>query len=367
MSRHTTVDEWAAAAAAGVTDERHPGRPVPDAAAFAYPMVRTAVEEALRAGASRGATPSIFADFGAGSGDRSLAGLKVAVQSWQRRVSAAPLLVAHSDAPGSDFATLFDSRRPFGRQLPAGQQRRRLPAGRRAIAVPAGISGAVAGLRVDGVQPAPGEQRTGTDPRPFLRPPVGRRSGPGGLPRPVGTGLACVPGPPLRRDGARLRDCRRRRGAGRRRHDRLRGSVRVSGAGDRAGTGRRRADRGGGRRRRVTPPGSARCRSWASRSRRRSRDPRAGPSSGSRRVPRCSPIRSRTCWRPVDSTTTRTTRCASLRSLLEPHVGEVPSPRHRRDAAWEVVWADTRDRIARNPHAVAPVYRMAAIRLRKKG
>ena len=56
-----------------------------------------------------------------------------------------------------------------------------------------------------------------------------------------------------------------------------------------------------------------------------------------------------------------------LRSLLEPHIGEVPAPRHRRDAAWEVVWADTRDRIARNAHAVAPVYRMAAIRLRKKG
>ena len=56
-----------------------------------------------------------------------------------------------------------------------------------------------------------------------------------------------------------------------------------------------------------------------------------------------------------------------LRSLLEPHVGEVPSPRHRRDAAWAAVWADTRERIARNPHAVAPVYRMVAIRLRKKG
>ena len=59
----------------------------------------------------------------------------------------------------------------------------------------------------------------------------------------------------------------------------------------------------------------------------------------------------------------------SLRSALEPHIAAVrgvASPGRRR-AAWDLVWADTRDRIARNPHAVAPAYRMAAIRLRKKG
>ena len=365
MSRHTTVDEWAVAAAAGVTDERHPKRQVPDAAAFAYPMIRTAVEEALRAGASRGATPSIFADFGSGSGDRSLAGMKVAVQSWQRRVSAAPLLVAHTDAPGSDFSTLFDAvdrsadsylpgsndgvypvvagRSPFQRAFPA----RSLAFGwtasslHRVSSAPAPIPDHFfVHLSADEAARAAYRDRSAQDWRAFLDHRCAEMA--------PGCGIVVVDR--VRGDDGMI-GCER--------------SVRVSGAGDRAGTNRRHADHGGDRRRRIS--------AWF----------RSLPELGEP----FSPAFAGSAGGTLEWVETRTAVLADpfadllaagrfhdyadnqvrvLRSLLEPHVGEVPSSRHRRDAAWEVVWADTRDRIARNPHAVAPAYRMAAIRLRKK-
>ena len=172
---------------------------MPDTAALAYPMVRTAIDEAVRSGTSRGGMPSMFADFGAGSVARSLAGLKVAVQSWQRRVNAAPLLVMHCEEPGSDFGTLFDSvdrsadsylggtdgvyplvagRSPFQRAFPA-----------RSLA----FGWTVSSLHRVSSAPAP-------TPDHVLVHLSADEAGTGGPPRAIGAGLAGVSGPPLRRD-----------------------------------------------------------------------------------------------------------------------------------------------------------------------
>jgi len=366
VSRHTTVDEWAAATEAGATDERHPGRPLPDAAAFAYPMVRAAVEEALRAGASRGATPSIIADFGSGAGDRSLAGLKVAVQSWQRRVNAAPLLVAHSDVPGADFATLFDTvdrsadsyllgsndgvyplvagRSPFQRAFPA----RSLAFGwtasslHRVSSAPAPIPDHFfVHLSANEAARATYRDRSARDWRAFLDHRCAEMA--------PGCGIVVVDG--VRGD------------------DGLIGCERLFGCLAQA-IAQARADG------MLTTAETI----------------AAGYPAWFRSLPELgepfSPAFMGSAGGTLEWVETRTAVLADpfaellvagrfhdyadsqvrvLRSLLEPHVGEVPSPRHRRDAAWAAVWADTRERIARNPHAVAPVYRMVAIRLRKKG
>lgn len=338
---------------------------MPDAAAFAYPMVRTAVEEALRAGASHGATPSIFADFGAGSGDRSLAGLKVAVQSWQRRVSAAPLLVVHSDAPGSDFATLFDTvdrsadsylasndgvyplaagRSPFQRAFPARSLAFAWTVSslHRVSSAPAPIPDHFfVHLSADEAARAAYRDRSAQDWRAFLDHRCAEM-------RP-GCGIVVV-------DGVRGDD----------------GMIGCEGLFGCLAQAIARAHAGG-----VLTGAEAAA---------------AGYPAWFRSLPELgepfAPAFAGSAGGTLEWVETRTAvlpdpfadllaagrfhayadnQVRVLRSLLEPGVGEDSSPRHRRDAAWDVVWADTRDRIARNPHAVAPVYRMAAIRLRKKG
>lgn len=364
MSRHTTVDEWAVPPVAGSTDARHPGRRLPDAAAFAYPMVRTAVEDALRAGVSHGATPSIFADFGAGSGDRSLAGMNVAVQSWQRRVSAAPLLVVHSDAPDTDFASLFDAvsgaadsylarhegvyplaagRSPFQRALPA----RSLAFGwtvsslHRMTGAPAPIPDHfLVHLSADEAARAAYRDRSAQDWHAFLDHRCAELA--------PGCGIVVVDG--VRGDDGMI-GC-----------EGLFGCLAQAIAQARADGMLTAAEAAAA----VYP-------AWF----------RSLPELGEP----FSPSFAGSAGGSLDWVETRTAVLADpfadlmvagrfhdyadnqvrvLRSLLGPHIGEVPSPRHRRDAAWQAVWADTRDRIARNPQSVAPAYRMAAIRLRKK-
>jgi len=369
VSKHTTVDEASATAvtASVPPHEHHPRRSVPDAAAFAYPMVRTAVDEALRSGASHGATPSMFADFGAGAGDRSLAGLKVAVQAWQRRVNAAPLLVVHGNGngPGSELATLFDTversadsyldndgvyslvsgRSPFQRAFPA----RSLALGWTVSSLHL-VSSAPAPipdhffvhLSADEAARAAYRDRSAQDWRAFLEHRCAEMA--------PGCGVVVVDG--LRGD------------------DGLIGCEGLFGCLAQA-IAQARADG-------VLTPAEASAvgyPAWF----------RSLPELGEPFAPAFAGSSGGTLEWVETRTAVLTDPFADLmsagrfhryadnqvrvlRSLLEPPVtvGEVPAPRHRRDA-WRLVWADTRDRIARNPHAVAPAYRMVAIRLRKKG
>lgn len=367
VSKHTTADEApaTAVAASAPPDQHHARRPVPDAAAFAYPMVRTAVDEALRSGASRGATPSMFADFGAGSGGRSLAGLKVAVHAWQRRVTAAPLLVVHGSGPGSDLATLFDAversadsyldndgvyslvsgRSPFQRAFP----QRSLALGwtvsslHMVSSAPAPIPDHFfVHLSADEAARAAYRDRSAQDWRAFLEHRCAEMA--------PGCGVVVVDG--LRGDDG-LIGCEGLFGC-------LAQAIAQAHA-DGVLTG--------------AEAGAVGYPAWF-RSLPELGEPFAPAFAGStggtlewvetRTVVLTDPfadlLSAGRFHRYADN------QVRVLRSLLAPHVtaGRVPAPRHRRDA-WHQVWADTTDRIARNPHAVAPVYRMVAIRLRKKG
>lgn len=328
-------------------------------------MVRTAVDDALRV--TRATTPSIFADFGAASGSRSLGGLKVAVQTWQRRPSAGPLFVVHTDLPDTDFAPLFDvidrsaesyqaspdgvfplvaGRSPFQRAFPA----RSLAFGW-SVSSLHGVSSVPAPIpdhffvHLSGNEAARAayRDRSAQDWRAFLDHRCAEMA--------PGCGIVVVDG--LRGDDG-LIGCEGLFGCvagaiAKARVDGVLTAAEVATVGYPAWF--RSLPEIGGPFAPVFTGSTGETLEWVETRTAVLPDPFADLLTAGRSL------------EYADN------QVRMLRAVLEPHFGattDASRPHYQRRAAWDAVWAHTRDRIARDPHAVAPAYRMAAIRLRKK-
>lgn len=86
---------------------RHSSRTQHDAAAIGYPLIDVALDEVMldRIGVS---APFMIADFGAAQANNSLRPIGVAVDRVRRAHPDAGIAVVHTDLPQNDFAALFD-------------------------------------------------------------------------------------------------------------------------------------------------------------------------------------------------------------------------------------------------------------------